>query len=286
MLRAFEECHQKVYLLRSGKKNPQQDIRGFFHGTVVDRVMREWLDQDHPEQDLGSMSGMVRDIMDREELHALATGDGVVRWKHPKDREETIGFCVQLVQRLEPILLELVVPHEYEQAKRFKANVEIPAPWGGTTTITMAGETDLIVRTVPERRWQVWDLKGTRDDSYWRKTIGQLVFYDLAMGVIFGEKTAAAGLIQPMCKQRVVPVQITDEMRTELMARVIRYAHAIMRTEWEPREDMKYCTYCPVRHACVKFKPVGDVASRRLSLLDMRTKETVLSAESLLAPGA
>jgi hypothetical protein len=210
---------------------------------------------------------MVEDIMREEELRAIQTGDGVVRWKHAGDKAEVLEFCRELVRRLEPILCRLVIPFDYEPAKRFRVPVTIPGLYGDPVVIHLAGETDLI--TKPERFW-VWDLKGTRDDSYWRKTMMQLVFYDLYILNAFGEPTEKVGLIQPMCKEPVLQWQVTEQMRSELMQRVIRMAHDIWRKDYSFAEKASACTYCPVRHACEKFNPKKISDERRLTLSSMR----------------
>ena len=42
-LRTHDECNQKSFLMRSGKRSKVTDLRNFFHGMVVDRAMRDWL---------------------------------------------------------------------------------------------------------------------------------------------------------------------------------------------------------------------------------------------------
>lgn len=262
-LKAHEHCRQQMYLTRQGKKNPAQNIRNFFHGMVVDAVMREWLHEDDPQP--GVMVSRIDAAIDEQMLKAAESGDGVVRWKHRADRKEMAAFCKELVVRLEPILYDLILKYEFEPAKRFRAPISIPDLNGNLTSIYLSGEIDLLVRD-DERQWQVWDLKGTANDSYWRQTIAQLTFYDLAIHAMFGEYTVKAGLIQPMCAQRVIPVTITEKERLDMMSRIIRMAHFMWRGDWQPTESTSGCSYCAVRHACAKFKPAGDVAKRRLSL--------------------
>lgn len=266
-LRSHDECKQKAHLTRMRRRSPTQDIRGYFHGTVVDRVMRDWLCD--PQRSAGAMVGMVEQIADREEKAAIEAGDGIVRWKGVNDKKQMLGFCRELVVRLEPILEELVVPHEYEPAKRFKVPMTIPYLDGTPIQVSLVGEIDVLVRD-GQPRWHVWDLKATKDDNYWRKTVMQLVFYDIAVAEMFGTgSTDSVGLIQPMCKQPVMRFQVTQDQRTELMGRVIRMAHDIFRKDFEPKKDSAGCTYCSVRHACTKFNPVP----KRLTLRELERVE-------------
>lgn len=284
-LRAHEECHQKGMLLRTGKKNPTTDIRSYFHGTVVDRVMREFLSDPEP----GSMPGMVVDIMRREELAALEKGDGVVRWKSATDKAKVTEFCIELVRRLEPLLYDLVIPYDYEDAKRFRVPINIPYLDGRPTQIYLAGEMDLLVRRPGVERtheYDIWDLKGTADEGYWRKTIAQITFYDLATYSMFGQYSERAGLIQPMCKQQVIHAPVTDQNRAELMQRIINMAHDMWKKDWSPKESVTGCSYCAVRHACERFKaPDFHGSARVLALTDMKSFQSSHSAVSgLLEP--
>jgi len=273
-LRGHEECRMRGKLLKAGKKNPQQDIRGYFPGTVVDRAMRYWLDD--PDLPDGGMLASVDQIMADEEQKAKIDGDGVVRWRNKNDRLEVAQFCRELVIRLEPILRELVTPFDYQPAMRFRTPVTIPYLDGTPTEVNLTGEMDVLVRA--EGQWGVWDLKGTKDDSYWRKTLGQLTFYDVATNALFGQHSARAGLIQPMCKERVKEVSITDEDRRVLMSRVVRMAHDLWKENYTLAADPAGCFRCPVKHACPKFD--SPFAGVRLSVARMRD----LVADPVLEP--
>lgn len=260
-LRVWSECAAKSKLTRAGHRSPAQNIRGFFHGTVVDLVMRTWLSEG--QQELGVMSGMVAEWVERAEVESREKGNGFVRWKSTTDKQEMTEFCQELVVRLETILCELVLPYDYEPSKRFQVPVQVPSLTGEPVWILLIGETDLLTRT-PDGRFNCWDLKATKDSSYWRKTQGQLVFYDIAIEAMFGEPCKQIGLIQPMCEERVLPFNFTDQDRREMWSRIIRYCEALWRREGEPHPS-SHCTYCEVKHACSRFQPVAG--SRRVSLL-------------------
>ncbi len=252
-LRTQSECKQKGHLFRLGKKTPGQDVRPFFHGTVVDRIMREWLSA--PEQVPGKMVTMVDDFIESCEKEALETGDGVVRWKSPSDRKDVARFCVELVTKLEPILRKLVLPFEYEPAKRFSVPVQIPYLTGEPTWVLLVGEMDLLTRNDKDL-WAIYDLKATRNDSYWRKTLGQMVFYDLSLAAMFDSYATYIALIQPMCKEPVLGFTFTDDDRRQMWSRIVRFANDIWTNDVDPKKDMVGCDYCPAKHACAKFTPV------------------------------
>lgn len=249
-IRTHEECHQKSWLLRSGKRAKVNNIRNFFHGMVVDKIMRDWLD--NPLHTAGDMQRLVGQVMDEQEAVERSTGN-IVRWRNAADRDEVRAFCVELVSKLEPILREHVLPYRYEHGKWFKIPLQIPNRiTRDMREILLTGEMDLLVHNDGP---VVWDLKGTADDSYWRKVLGQLTFYDLAIFASTGEKTRFTGLIQPMCKEPVLAFEVTDQARREMMARIVRYAHDVWAEEKSCKDGTSGCNWCDVRHACQRFSP-------------------------------
>lgn len=264
-IRTFEECHQKSALLRDGKRSKVTNIRNFFPGTVVDVVMRVWLDT--PTFERTSMADLVPAVMNRSQDDEKERGN-IVRFRNADDRAEVEKFCVELVTRLEPILDKHVLPYEHAHGKWFKIPLSIPDQLGQPRDILLTGEMDLLVENNGPI---VWDLKGTADNQYWRKVIAQLTFYDLAVWISTGVKTRHVGLIQPMCDERVLAVEVTDADRSDLMLRIQRYAHGVWGNERTCTNDTGICHWCDVRHACSRFSlanlfgepapsPLGDLA--------------------------
>lgn len=258
-LRAHSECKQKGFLFRSGKKSPATDIRGYFHGTVADRVMRNWLSA--PEQVPGKMTAMVDELIESSLTEAKEAGDGIVRWKSTTDKSDMREFVVELVTRLEPILQKLVLPYDYEPAKRFEVPVQIPHLSGELTCVHLVGEMDLLTRD-DQGRWGIYDLKATKDDNYWRKTFAQLLFYDIAQMAMFNEYATSLALIQPMCKEQVVYFTFTEDHRQEMWSRIVRFASDIWQKDFEPKKSNSGCSYCPVKFACSKFTPISGNKGR------------------------
>jgi hypothetical protein len=260
-IRTHSECPQKGKLTAEGKRSAVSDHRVFFPGTVVDRCMRQWLSM--PEQERGWMGRHVDVIMDKEEASSQENGDGKVKWKHPADRDEVRALCRQAVDRLEPDLADLLgldKPPElqcgWDPAPRFEVPLLIPHPGGGPgrLKISITGEIDLLVSRPPG--WagllpglEIFDLKTTRDDQYWRKSLGQLVMYEIAM---WGQKQGWAvrsGILQPLCADRTPSWAFTAEHRVQMFQRITQVAGDI----WAGRLDPKpgsYCGNCDVRHAC------------------------------------
>jgi len=237
----------------------------FFPGTVTDRVTRDWLLQD-PKDNPGKMPSMVQSIMEREE-EEIKQGRGSIQWKNPEDRDSVLSDCIEAVTAIEPALAELVVPYDYVADYRFKIPMDLPHPDGGYGQVILNGAMDILVRD-DNNHYQVWDVKHTRNNDYWRKTEGQLTFYDLIVKSMFDEPTTVSGLLQPLCTEQVKSFVITEDKRAQLLQRIMAMATDQWNEDFAPRVDNRYCGYCAVKHACPKFKPnTDDKGKKRMSLL-------------------
>jgi hypothetical protein len=264
-LRAHTECKQKGYLQRTGKRAKMADQRIFFPGTVTDRVVRDWLAAD-PENTPGLMPEMVREMVDREEAKIIEKG-GKLIWKDSGDRDSIIVDCVEAVTKIEPALNELVLPYDYDVDFNFRAPLQAPHPAGTMETILLIGFMDIIVKRA-EDIWAVYDVKHTKNNDYWKKTRGQLSFYDLSVDVMFGAPTVEVGLLQPLCNETKKLFTLEDKDRTKLETDVLSMASDIWKGDFEPNAPRSECYYCDVRHACSRFKPVRQKdGSKRAPLL-------------------
>lgn len=217
---------------------------------MVDLAQRRWLALEDPVR--GWMTAHIDELFDESVKTARETGDGVVRWKSRTDKDETREFCRELVKRLEPILVKVALPFDYEPAVRFNVPVKIADENGVTRELQLVGEMDLLVRS-QSGKVGIWDLKATRDNGYYRKVLGQLAFYTLAGWKLAGQRPAFAGLIQPMCDTRVLPVDVDDQALREISARIQRTARDIWAGRMAPKVT-KACPSCPVRNACPAFR--------------------------------
>lgn len=259
-LRLHDECPAKGDLMRR-HKSPVQDIRSFVHGNIVDLAMRRWLSQESPEP--GWMAANIDALFDESLQTAKDTGDGIVRWKGANDKAETREFCRDLVKRLEPILVKYALPFEWTPAVRFSVPILVEDLSGHMREIILVGEMDLLVRDC-EGRYAIWDLKATRDNAYYKKVLGQIAFYAIAVKAVHGQFPVLTGLIQPMCDQQVLPVTVDHDAVAQMAGRITKAARDIWAGRLAPKESNEGCAYCPVKHACSKFSFGGN--SGRLSL--------------------
>lgn len=249
-LRTHAECQMHSALLREGRRATAADVRGFFPGTVVDRAMRRYLDTGDPQP--GQMVSWVEEIVSAEETTARETGDGIVRWKHPKDKAEVITRCQAAAAKLEKILAVEVLPYDYQPAVRFSSPIKLPGPDGALVLCSLIGEMDLLVRK-PGGVYNVWDLKITADGGYWRKVTGQLLFYDVAVKLGWNAWPASSGLLQPECAQPVLRFAFTAEHRRQLLLRVAKYAEDVWNDKRAMTPKASECRFCDCKHACPRW---------------------------------
>lgn len=248
-IRSHEECPAQGHLLATGMKSPVADIRGYYHGIVVDSCMRDWLAYNEPPP--GWMAARVDKVFADTEVSARESGDGIVKWKNASDKKETRDLCRAAVARLEPLLEKICLPYGWDPAVRFAVPMWIPGLDGEQREIRLVGEIDLLV-SMPHGVI-IWDLKATKDEHYYRKVIGQLLFYDIAVAAMTGKWPAAAGFIQPLCEEQLPMFQFSKDDRTQLYQRIVRTARDIWSGNILPKVDNKGCNRCTCRPACPKF---------------------------------
>lgn len=262
-LRNAEECKQKRFLSVTGARREVRDQRLFLPGNVTDRVVRQWLKED-PANNPGVMPNMVNAAIDKIREDILAKGERIT-WKADlEDRENVRKACVEAVTNIEPALMTHVVPFEYEADFRFDAQLKVPRDDGTKEIISLIGFMDILVRD-DKGEISVLDVKHTRDSGYWRKTVGQLTFYDLAVQLLFGQKTASTGLLQPLCPKPTFSYEVTDALRGQMYQRIVRVANDVWNKDNTPRADNKVCGFCEVRNSCEKFAPVLKDGKKRVS---------------------
>ena len=254
-LRSHNECKRKGSLQRAGKVREINNARGFFPGTVTDRVVTDWLNNE-PEKNPGMMPHMVNDWIDKAKTDLKEQEGRDVVWKSKVDRDEVRADCIQAVTRIELDLNEFVLPYDYQPDFRFKAPLMMPSPDGAMDLAVINGAMDILVRR-PNGRFCVYDVKMTRDNDYWKKTVGQLDFYSLATQIMFGEPALFTALLQPMCDKRVFEWGTPTAQLGRLMQSVQNYAWDVWSNDFPLAPNRKPCYDCDVKHACSRFKPVN-----------------------------
>ncbi len=215
------------------------------------------------------MPGMVEAMIEKEEQKILSKGQKLT-WKDPEDKKRLTEECKRAVTEIEPLLFKYVVPYEYQEDVSFEAHIKATHPvTGQEMDIVLNGFMDIMVYDPEKKRYFVYDVKHTKDDYYWKKTRGQLSFYDLAVDIMQGQPTAFVGLLQPLCKEKIKGFILEEDDRTILLKHVLDMANDIWTENVEPTAPVSACFGCNVKHACKRFKPtnVNADGSRRMGLI-------------------
>lgn len=256
-LKTFDHCRAKAKLQSQGIKSPSTNLRVFFRGTVTDRILRDWI-QD-PDRDTWKMSDRVDEFIQLCEQENKDRGSGIVRWKSGTDKAESSVWCQQLLDNSEPLLRDLVIPYfpDVYADKHLKADIIIPGLDGQSRKIRLIGILDILIDSLD--MLAIHDLKATENENYYKQTIMQLVFYWIMVKENYGRIPNKTSLIQPMCKEKIKSITVTDEHVLNLMNKIVNYAHAVWKDEMFPKESDAGClTWCEVSHACSKFKKDSD----------------------------
>lgn len=266
-----------------GKGETIKDGRRFIHGTLADRAVRRWLEQDEPQLP-GQMAAYVDDLF---EEHAVRSPEYKIRWKGDpiEDQRYVIDLAKRVVNNVEPFLLARVIPFEYEPELRFRVPIRIPDSKGFARTIVLNGGMDIAVKE-PSGLVSIYDLKATTNEQYVHGGImPQLIFYSIAWSFMFGApEHMRAAFLTPACKTQYHELNITSQDRRHLMSRIVQFAHATWQnTEPICTDDNSECYYCDVKGFCPKFavpKSKDSKGKHRASLSGAANlRKTVKDAE-------
>lgn len=237
----------------------------FLPGTVGDRCMRRVLESDNPEP--GDLVEVVDDVM-REYTYG-DSAEGPIKWRSQDDYALVVNLVKRGMRSLEPLLFEHVIPFPYHPEWRFTAYISIPYLDGSPTSIKLVGGADILVKP---GSFTLWDLKMTENPDYWKKTLGQLTFYDIGIAAVLGEHPEFHGFLTPLIEEMPIKkVSVTDHERAVMMSRIIRMAHGLWNAEFDPKEDNAGCTTCEGYHACDKFKlNITEMRGRQVALFERR----------------
>lgn len=252
-LQKFMECRQKAKLYGEKKGIADKPSRNFLPGRTIDLVCRNWLA--NPQ---GTMVSMAQSALDECIGEIKESDDEYLRWRDKSDREKVTQFIENALINLEPILKAKVIPFEYEQAVWFRTKIRITGVNGETAEINLIGEKDIVVHSpevdgIPPGQF-VYDLKGTGNKDYWKKCIGQMVFYDLETLASTGKPTLGTAIIQPAVEPNYVPIPVSNEMRTKILSDIVAMYHATQTNNFPVSPVYTPCSMCECKNACPKFK--------------------------------
>lgn len=283
-LKNYEACRQRTKLLIEKKKSPITDGRNFLPGTLADRCMRRWLEEG--KLDAG---GMLTFLAEEWEKHTGKESEYQIRWRgDPRSDQRTVLTTVKAsLERLEPVLMEKVVPYPYKPEHRFKSVLGVPGLDGKTVNITLLGAVDVGVMFGQNEdgsgQYGLYDLKITENESYIRSTLAQLTFYDLAFWGWTGVKPVEHEFWAPMLPNVRIPTIVTDVERKQMLSRIVNYCHNVWAGNWQLTSNVNECYNCPVKHACPRWiTPITKDQQGRNRVSFDRAKFDVLQEKAVL----
>jgi hypothetical protein len=258
-LKRWEACHQRQKLYAEGKRSRIYDGRAFLPGTLADRCMRRWLEAGLEDRANLQPGGMLEYLEEEWATHTGPQAEYPIRWRGDprQDKREVIYAISDALRKLEPILMDKVLPYDYRPEYRFVSVVGIPGTteMEETVQIEIIGAVDVAVCMGPGR-YGLYDLKLTRSDDYIRSTLAQLTFYDLAFHGWIGHQPTEHQFWAPLTQEVIIGTDITAAERAAMVSRIIQYAHGVWLGNWTltTNKDQE-CFHCPVKHACPRFVP-------------------------------
>lgn len=260
--------HQR--LVSQDKGASVKDTRNFLAGNVADALAERWLAEDDPRP--GQMLEWLPEVF-ASWTEGGDAQEGKLRWRGPDDRQRIYDNVAGGLPVLEALLIEHVLAHDYETQTRLDAAGEHPDGYRYEFT----GRPDYLVRLEPGT-YRVLDLKMTTRPDYWRQTLAQLLFYEIALLLMLPEGSAFAGggFIQPLVVPHYIPVEWTEDHRRSMMSRVLKFvAHEAAQAP--PVPNPEDCWGCDTKHACPVHRPVAD--GKRVSLGDTAAARAVLHGD-------
>lgn len=257
-----ENCPRSDSLVRQGKRDKGiTDQRPFAAGSITDNAMRSWLDQDDPQPG---------DLVPRAEkfFEEWATNAEKVVWKGEADKARVLNDVKEALARLEPWLIDNVLPHMYQPEARGYVPIHVPDTDGTMHPIELFYATDILVKRGD--KFAIHDLKTTRNEQYVRgKTLGQLTFYMLGVSAKFGVPLADVdelSFITPLCKEIQTKIHPDPEDIRVMIQRITRYAQQAW-AGYDPtkqEQDWECRTRCDVRKHCPMGPNVPMLPSGRV----------------------
>lgn len=265
----WEECPREDQLTREGLRQDISDKRNFLQGNVVDNAMRKWLEQTHPQA--GELVPLAEEMFE----YWTTNGEKIV-WKGSaeSDKARVLENCRKALARLEPWLIQNVLPYPYQPEARGKVEIQVPDQFGVLNRILLFYATDILVQR-NEGQFEIYDLKTTANANYVKgKTLGQLTFYALGVSAAAGiplRSIAKTAFITPLTPQFETEVIPNKDDYAKMIQRITRYAHSVW-SGYAPTKKARdsHCTYrCEVRNYCPMGQQPKADSSGRVDLLQV-----------------
>lgn len=272
-LLTFEKCQQRLAFQMDGKGDVIKEGRNFVSGTVADRAMRQWLDQDTPQLP-GQMASYIEDDLwqrytkDETEYKITFKKDDPIA-----DENRAKELALEAVNAIEPFLLAKVIPLEYQPEWRFKVVLKLPDDVRGISrSVVLNGGADIVVRNPETGELFIYDLKVTRNENYIKgPVLSQLTFYQIVAHYLVGTEydLITPAFLTPACKTQYHGLTIGPQDRRHLMTRIAKLATHIWNNEVpELTPDVNECYFCSCKAVCDRFATVKVPGTHRVSIME------------------
>lgn len=195
----------------SGRSSGRSMQESFFLGNTGDQLTRLWLER----QDV-QMSDLIPEAIEAAS-GGLSKKSGSDKFLTPAKVKQIHSDFIAITKRLQPMLEDYILPFEYMVPHKFDSVLVID-----DAEVHLVGEMDFFVWD--ENGYGIFDLKITENPDYWRSTVAQLTFYDIAASAQQKGQLMSAGLLQPMCSESFLPVLISPQDRREMFMNIARLA--------------------------------------------------------------
>lgn len=208
-MRPVEISWSKVRHLmgRRGPSGGRPNPNALLLGNMADAATRSWLA--NPATPLHMHVPRAA-----TQAHEDAREEGRRGWRSARDRQAAEERLTEVCGILQTTLENTVANHQFHAPWRFRVDVDLDG-----TPAVLVGEADFLV--IRDGAFDIYDLKMTADDDYWRATMGQLVFYDLAASISTGLTPGYSGLIQPLLEPPLLAFRFSDGERNQMWQHII-----------------------------------------------------------------
>ena len=275
-LTRYQECKKQSKLYLQGMRDSSlSNARNFAEGSITDVSMRKFLEND-------PAPGKIMQFAEESFAAWMDENKENTKWResYKKDSNTIKKNVTEALLRLEPWLLENVVPYEYQPEARGTATLKLPDAQGNKRTVELFFAVDILTK-LPESFW-IADLKTTRNASYIKgKTLGQLSYYALAISIaqkIPVDEIYKLSFVTPLTKEIETAIYPTSTDYAVMLKTIQNYALDMWSSEPMPTKeapDFTCKTQCEVRHVCplMQAPPVEENGTLNfMNIVEQRKK--------------
>lgn len=243
-LSTFRKCRRKAYLQYIKQVVPRDKIdhRNFMVGTVVDKLLEQWIKRDYDENYMeGNARGLFNWYAERRKI----------TYRNTDDKEQLIQKTEKAARLLQEVVFDEGLPNEEVVPQKIVKFQDIE----GYEQFEFYARLDLWF----PKRHAVWDLKTTVQKK-WLDPF-QLEFFAWALEHV-GETVEELAFLVPLIHPSVQYVEIDLSQKAVFELDIINLLEEVEKEEvWSP--NPKDCWGCPVYHHCEQEDEIAVVTEKK-----------------------